>query len=109
MNDVRCGSDIFGATLHFTGELFRQSADINILHVLFQARCHQEGGHSRMIHASTNPLASACEVSCCVVDMRNLRNLFFVKPTHEKVSRGRSPLSVILNAAQINRVRPRAS
>src|SRR5215472_14339487 len=33
----------------------------------------QDGGHSRLVHAFTNRLASACETP----DMRNLRNLFF--------------------------------
>src|SRR5262249_46698900 len=65
----------------------------------------QDGGHSRLIHASTNRLASACETP----DMRNLRNLFFATPRHEKLPRGRPSSPVMANAAQINRVRPRAS
>src|SRR5262245_5157489 len=36
----------------------------------------QDGGHSRLIHAFTNCLASACETP----DMRNLRNLYFLLP-----------------------------
>src|SRR5262249_42275536 len=43
----------------------------------------QDGGHSRLIHAFTNCLASACDTP----DMRNLRNLFFATPRHENVSR----------------------
>jgi hypothetical protein len=65
----------------------------------------QDGGHSRLIHAFRKRLASACETP----DMRNLRNLFFATPRHEKLSRGRPSSPVTANAAQINRVRPRAS
>src|SRR5215469_11231531 len=58
----------------------------------------QDGGHSRSIHAFANRLASACETP----DMRNLRNLFFATPRHEKEPRGRPSSPVMANAVQIN-------
>src|SRR5215470_622081 len=53
---------------------------------LLAARCRiRTAATADLIHAFTNRLASACETP----DMRNLRNLFFATPRHEKLSRGR--------------------